>query len=287
MVDIGINLNHRSFSSNLDQILSDSFSSGVTTLILTGTSWKSSRSSAQLVDRLSIPSSSESSSSSSSSSSSTISSSSIPELWYTSGIHPHDAASWKLQKDPDATLTQLCAAPRCVAVGECGLDFNRMFSPQAEQEQCFVAHIKVAVALNKPLFLHERDAFDRFIHLLREHRPSKTGPPAVVHCFTGTSAQVQAYLAEGCYIGITGWVTDPRRGRALRELIPLIPLDRLMIETDAPFLTPFNLPFSRPRTNEPQFLPYVAEELAKIYGITPAKLCQQTTANAKLFFNLK
>ena len=264
-MDIGINLSHRTLARDLEGVLSRSAAAGVSSLVLTGTSFRGSRESAEMAAEHH---------------------SAAVQMWHTAGVHPHDAKSWAKHEDPSEELTRLCSGERCVAVGECGLDFNRMFSPQEEQESCFVAQMEIASKLGKPLFLHERDAYPRFLELLRQHRPDRQTPPAVVHCFTGSKECLLAYLEEGCYIGITGWVTDPRRGRELLELVPLIPLDRLMIETDAPFLTPFNMPFARPRTNEPCLLPYVALKLAEAYQVSPQVICQRTAENARRFFGL-
>lgn len=121
-----------------------------------------------------------------------------------------------------------------VAIGECGLDFNRNFSTPEEQERAFVAQLRIAAELNMPVFMHCRDAHERFMTLLEPWLDKLPG--AVLHCFTGTREEMQACVAHGIYIGITGWVCDERRGLELRELLPLIPAEKLLIETDAPYL---------------------------------------------------
>ena len=172
-----------------------------------------------------------------------------------------------------------------VAIGECGLDFNRNYSPRDDQVRCFRAQLALAAELQLPVFLHERDAHDTFLGILREHRSSLTG--AVVHCFTGTRVELDAYLSLDLHIGITGWICDERRGRDLVGLMPSIPARRLMIETDAPYLLPRNLPSPpRDRRNEPAFLPAVRDAVAAARGEAPATTAAATTATARAFFGL-
>ncbi len=201
----------------------------------------------------------------------------------TAGVHPHDAKSWDKTTAP--ALRSLLAQSQVVAVGECGLDFNRNFSTPKDQEACFQAQLELACEVQKPVFLHERDAYSRFYEILRDYQSQLTN--SVVHCFTGSREALISYLELGCFIGITGWVCDQRRGQNLRELIPLIPTERLLIETDAPFLTPHNLP-KKPdgNRNEPAFLGAVLSQLADLYAMDSAELAQITQANSQSFFNL-
>ena len=172
-----------------------------------------------------------------------------------------------------------------MAVGECGLDFNRNYSPHPDQEKWFVAQLELACELGKPLFLHSRDAHPRFAEILHEYKDRL--PPAVAHCFTGEQAELRAYLNLGLYIGITGWICDERRGRHLLELVREIPLDRLMIETDAPYLTPRTLrPQPHARRNEPAFLPHILATIAQALGLLPEAVARRTTENAHRFFRL-
>ena len=202
----------------------------------------------------------------------------------TAGVHPHDAKS--LDDRTLVALRALMDAPEVVAVGECGLDFNRDFSPRPKQEQAFAAQLVLAAETGLPVFLHERDAHDRFLAILKEHWPHLTG--GVVHCFTGSAAALDAYLELGLHVGITGWVCDERRGKGLRGMVGRIPLNRLMIETDAPFLTPRITPsgVKLPRRNEPSFLPHVAEAVAQCAGQPLSVIAAQTTATARAFFAL-
>jgi TatD DNase family protein len=198
-------------------------------------------------------------------------------------VHPHNARDWTPR-----TLEQLrtlAGAPEVVAIGECGLDFNRDFSPRPDQERCFAAQVELACELRKPLFLHQRDAHERFLAILASR--GKDLPPAVVHCFTDTCETLDAYLELGLYIGITGWVCDERRGLGLRSLLPRIPLSRLMLETDAPFLTPRDLrPAPRQGRNEPMNLPHIAWTVAECCRLSVEELAGATTRTAGDFFAL-
>ncbi len=202
------------------------------------------------------------------------------ECFTTAGIHPHQAAgvpdSWQQQ------LKQLATAPQVVAIGECGLDFNRDFSPRPQQISIFNEQLLIARQLEKPVYLHERDAFDTQLAILKEHSISR----GVVHCFTGDHVQLKAYLDLGLYIGITGWVCDERRGQALQQAVPYIPADRLLLETDAPYLLPRTMhhkPASR--RNEPAFLPAVAETVARLRQISLQQLSEQTFSNSIRLFH--
>src|SRR5690606_12287965 len=187
-----------------------------------------------------------------------------PGLYATAGVHPHHAV--ELDAHTVDALRELAAQPKVVAVGECGLDFFRNFSPPDAQERAFVAQLELAAECGLPVFLHQRDAHERFTAILTEHRKSLTG--GVAHCFTGGPAELEAYLELGLYIGVTGWLCDDRRGAALRAALPRIPLDRLLLETDAPYLLPRDLAEKpRNRRNEPAFLPHVLAKTAEGLGM--------------------
>ena len=196
---------------------------------------------------------------------------------FTAGIHPH----YVKDRQPDwlTALRELAALPGCVAVGETGLDFFRMLSPKAQQIESCQAHLDLAMELNMPVYLHDREASDELISILSP-RARLSG---VVHCFTGSQAALEAYLGLGLSIGITAWCLDERRGQDLAKLVPMIPGDRLMVETDAPYLTPRDLR-PRPKRNEPQFLPHIIEGIARLRGESPEHLARQTTDNARRLF---
>jgi TatD DNase family protein len=255
LVDIGANLAHASFRDDLDAVLSRAHAHGVERIIVTGASVEESRRAADIAD--------------------------AHGLYATAGVHPHHA-----RECDDATipaLREMAARPRVVALGECGLDFNRNYSPHPSQEKWFVAQLELAAELGKPLFLHSRDAHPRFAEILRNLRVGK----AVAHCFTGEAAELRAYLDLGLYIGITGWICDERRGRHLVALAREVPQDRLLLETDSPYLTPRDLhPQPKARRNEPAHLPHILRAVARARGETPEALAAATTRNAQAFFGI-
>ena len=252
LVDIGANLTHPAFASDLPDVLARARQAGVETVIVTGTTVDESRQAA----RLGLP--------------------------FTAGVHPHHAKDFEA-RTVDA-LRQLAKNPACVAVGECGLDFNRNYSPHPDQEKCFIAQLELGLELNKPLFLHSRDAHPRVSEILSSYKPKR----AVAHCFTGEREELRAYLDLGLYIGITGWICDERRGKHLLELIKEIPPDRLLLETDSPYLTPRDLkPQPKARRNEPAFLPHIARTVARALGRAADQVAEETTRNARMLFGLK
>lgn len=257
IIDIGVNLMHRSFHQDREQVVERAAANGVSPLIITGTSLRNSVEASRYAGRF------------------------PGKLYATVGVHPHDAKS--CNTETIAQLKDLAALPQVVAIGECGLDYNRDFSPRDVQRKWFAEQIQLAVKLNMPLFLHERDAYADFASLLKEHQVTK----AVVHCFTGSRDELKAYLDMGFYIGITGWICDERRGKHLKELVRMIPLDCLMIETDAPFLTPRDLR-EKPADgrNEPAFLPHVLQAVARCIGKPAEEVAKATTETAKAFFRI-
>lgn len=259
LIDIGLNLTHDSFDRDRDAVLEAAHAAGVAACIVTGSSVGASR--AALALARTQPS----------------------VLFATAGVHPHHAD--ELDAAALATLEQLAHAAEVVAVGECGLDFFRNFSPADAQEHAFAAQLELAAAVGKPVFLHQRDAHERFLAMLRPRRGELCG--GVAHCFTGGPAELADYLDLDLYIGVTGWLCDPERGGSLRRAVPDIPLDRLLIETDAPYLLPKDLAAKpRNRRNEPQFLPHVLAGIAALRPEPIEALAQATRANTRRLFNL-
>ena len=206
----------------------------------------------------------------------------FPEhLCYTIGVHPHNAKD--VTPHHFEQLKSLAQQEGCVAVGECGLDFNRDFSPRPTQIRVFEAQLAIAQEIGLPVYLHERDAFEQQLVLLRRYMPSLKG--GIAHCFTGNAEQVQHYLALGLYIGITGWVCDDKRGQDLRDAVANIPLNKLILETDAPYLFPKTLR-PRKRNNEPAFLPHIANQLGEYLKLETDKLRNCSYANACELFSL-
>ena len=259
LVDIGANLTHAAFRDDLAQVLERARGAGVASIVVTGTSLEASAQAAHLAEA-------------------------HPDmLRATAGIHPHHARECDAQTIP--RLRALAAHPSVVALGECGLDFNRNYSPHPDQEQWFIAQLELAWELKKPLFLHSRDAHPRFAEILRAHRDRL--PRTVAHCFTGERDELRSYLDLDLYIGITGWICDERRGLGLRALVREIPRARLLLETDAPYLTPRDLrPQPRARRNEPAFLAHILRTVAQARGEPADELAADTARNATRFFAL-
>jgi TatD DNase family protein len=263
LVDIGANLTNKAFSADLDGVLAHAAAEGVGAILVTGTSAAGSRRAREIaVERRALA---------------------APRLYATAGIHPHQASS--ASREALAEVRELLARDEVVAVGECGLDYNRDFSPRDRQRACFEAQLDLAIEVRKPVFLHERDADRDFAGIVERFRPKLAG--GVVHCFTGARAALERYLALDLHIGITGWICDERRGSHLRNLVRLIPEGRLLVETDAPYLTPRDL---RPRPgtgrNEPAFLAHIARTVASCRGETLEHLTAHTTAAASKLFGL-
>ena len=255
LVDIGANLTHAAFRDDLDEVLARARSAGLAAIVVTGTTVEESRAAALLAER--------------------------HGLFATAGVHPHHARDCDERTIP--ALRELAAQPRVVALGECGLDYNRNYSTHPDQERWFTAQLELAIELGKPLFLHSRDAHPRFAEILRHYRP----PKAVAHCFTGEQPELHAYLKLGLYVGITGWICDERRGRHLLQLVREIPADRLLIETDAPYLTPRDMrPQPKSRRNEPAFLPHVLRAVARALERPVEEVAAQTARNAQALFGL-
>jgi TatD DNase family protein len=259
LVDIGANLAHDSFERDLDEVLVRAREAGVRRLLVTGSTAESSRRALALARG--APGS----------------------LFATAGVHPHHA----LEFGPGTAgeLVGLAAHPEVVAIGECGLDYFRDLSPRPAQRFAFERQLGLAAVVGKPVFLHQREAHADFLAILREHVGTLAG--GVAHCFTGSRAEMEDYLALGLHVGVTGWICDERRGAALREAVAALPLDRVMLETDAPYLTPRTLGGRHPsRRNEPANLPEILRVTAGFMGVEPGLLAAASTANAERLFGL-
>jgi TatD DNase family protein len=255
LIDIGSNLTHDSFAADRDEVIARALEAGVRRQIVTGADLRSSTQAAELAAAHPLILSS------------------------TAGVHPHHAQSFDTPLR--AQLCNLLQLPHVVAVGECGLDYFRNFSPPEAQRAAFAAQLEIAAEVHKPVFLHQRD----FTAILRDYRTSLTG--GVAHCFTGNRSELEDYLALDLSIGVTGWVNDERRGQDLRAAVPHIPSDKLMLETDAPYLLPRDLvPHPKSRRNESSFLPHIARTIAQLRGESLEAVAASTTRAATLFFRL-
>jgi TatD DNase family protein len=260
LVDIGLNLAHDSFDPDRDDVVAAAVSAGVRHMVITGSSLDSTRRAIEL-------------------------SAAMPQrLRATAGIHPHHAHEFADSQLPE--LERLAESAEVGAVGECGYDFFRNFSSHDDQERVFRLQLELAARLRKPVFLHQRDAHAAFVGLVREYRPRLVA--GVAHCFTGHARELDDYLDLGLHIGITGWICDERRGTHLRELVGRIPLDRLLVETDAPYLLPRDLdPKPRSRRNEPRHLPHIVRTIARHRDEPLTEIAAATTANALAFFGFE
>jgi TatD DNase family protein len=260
LLDIGANLGHESFHHDLDAVLQRAHTHGVNRIIVTGASREGSTHALALAKVH------------------------PGTLFATAGVHPHHAIDY--DDATDGLLRELAKDRLVRAVGETGLDYNRNYSPRDVQVQVFERQLQIAVDLQKPLFLHQRDAHGDFIALLRRYRDKV--PAAVVHCFTDSGEALRDYLALDCHIGITGWICDERRGTHLRELVCEIPANRLMIETDAPYLLPRTVrPHPAHRRNEPMYLKHICEEIARDRGEPVEVTAANSTTTAEAFFGLR
>ena len=260
VIDIGINLAHTSYDQDRADVIARAQGAGVIAMIVTGSTLADSARALELCRQW-------------------------PGLLRaTAGVHPHHAAGF-LDSDR-AVLADLLADPMTVAAGECGLDYYRNYSPPAEQRRAFALQLQLAAERGLPIFLHQREAHSDLMAMLREH--PQLLPRAVLHCFTGGMAELEDCLGAGLAVGITGWICDERRGQALRDAVSRIPDDRLMLETDGPYLLPRTIqPKPAHRRNEPMYLPVILETVAACRGQSIDQLAEITTANARRFFGLK
>jgi TatD DNase family protein len=273
MIDIGSNLAHKSFRPDLDRVLARARAAGVHAIVATGTSAAASRAAWEIAQAQRPAGDAKREQAD------------PPALYSTAGVHPHEASRWSA--DTETEIRELVARPEVVAIGECGLDFDRNFSPRDAQIRCFEAQLKIAAELGMPVFLHERRAHEDFARILARFRPRLAR--AVVHCFTGGEDEVARYVGLDLHIGITGWICDDRRAAAVRASVRRVPAGRLMIETDAPFLLPRDIPpAERPAggRNEPCYLPRVLAAVATARGESREEVEQATDATARAFFGI-
>jgi TatD DNase family protein len=258
LIDIGINLGHDSYDGDRDAVLARARDAGVVQMLVTGSTLAGSADAIALARQH------------------------PGRLFATAGVHPHHAA--ELTPARARELAELARRPEVVAVGECGLDYFRDFSPREAQRAAFHHQLELAARLRKPVFLHQRDAHADFLAILREHGVRHCG---VAHCFTGHGTELHACLELGLAIGITGWICDERRGAHLVPLVREIPAGRLLLETDGPYLLPRDLaPKPASRRNEPAYLAHIAAAVARARGESLEALAASSTAGARTLFRL-
>lgn len=259
MIDIGVNLTHPSLLQNLSDNIKLWEQEGVKAVVAIASDLQESNELQK------------------------ISQSYKNKIWHTIGCHPHEADNWVSGTSMIQAKSLIVDSNLCVAVGETGLDFNRNYSSQENQITAFQEQVQLALELSLPLYLHERDAEDTLLSILHNH--DTTQIHGVLHCFTGSPASLKRYLDLGLYIGITGWLCDERRGQALQEAITYIPHDRILLETDAPYLLPRHIR-PRPKKNHPKYLPQIVEYAADLMGLTPQELGDIAIENSQALFRL-
>jgi len=263
LIDVGVNLTNKRFDKDRLDVLFRAKECGVKNILITGTNIEESEKAVLLCREYQTK---------------------FPDyLHSTAGVHPHDAD--KVSNDYLEQLLHLAKQAEVKAIGECGLDFNRNFSSPNQQIKVFQQQVALAAKLSMPLFLHQRDAFKPWFDILSPYFDQV--PVMVSHCFTGNRKELEQCLSANMYIGITGWLCDERRGQELRDILSIIPLNRLLIETDAPYLTPRTIkPRPKSSRNEPSYLSYIINEISIITGINKDEIANQTSNNARSVFNL-
>jgi len=259
-IDIGVNLTGRSFKKDTEQVVERAIQKGVTQLIVTGTDVHHSEQAINLTQQYESC------------------------CYATVGLHPHHASDYC--SDTGSELREMLSHKNVVAVGECGLDFNRNYSSRHQQIRAFEVQLELAIELNKPVFLHQRDAHSDLLAILKNCRDNLT--QVVVHCFTDSVEELSDYLSLDFYIGVTGWICDERRGQSLQQAVKNIPLNRVMLETDAPYLLPRDLmqkPVEKNR-NEPCYLPHIAKSVSRHMGVEEEKLVSSCYENTCHFFGI-
>ena len=258
LIDIGANLSHPQLYDQLEKIVNNIISSETQSVIITSSNLEDTIIALDIINK-------------------------YPDLFHTTvGYHPHNAKDFKSEHFD--LIDNYCKQKEIVAIGECGLDYYREYSSVDEQMFCFEKHLMIAKKNDMPIFLHERKAHKDFVSILKKYKDNIN--KAVVHCFTGDKSELKSYIDMDCYIGITGWISDLSRGKHLHDIIKYIPKDRLMIETDSPYLMPKNVPIKNNGINEPSYLIYVAETIAECLNKDVNYVKQISINNTKEFFSI-
>jgi len=267
LVDVGPNLRDRVFAADLSAVLHRSFAAGVRDLVLTSTDDRSLVQNLDIIMRYAPTRGST-----------------TPRMRMTCGIHPNQATTFRA-----CTIERMrsfCQAypEQVAAIGECGLDYFRSPQTVVQQLLMFEEQIKLAIELQLPLFLHDRDSRGDMARVLSKYEGVL--PPFMIHCFTSSEADLDAYLALGAYISVTGFVTMEKRGADLRTFIGKVPHDRLVLDSDAPYMSPDGAQSKIRHRNEPCLLPLLLPTLAECFQLSEERIAEMTTANARRFFGL-
>ncbi len=258
LIDIGANLTHNQLLDNIDSVITRFKKAKIEKVVITSSNLNDTKKALELIKQ-------------------------FPDVFFTTvGFHPHNAKDFR---DEDLiTMESFAENLYVISLGECGLDYYREYSSKSQQINCFEKQLDLNTKINLPVFLHERGAHSDFYSILKKY--INKFDKSVVHCFTGNKSELSKYLDIGCYIGITGWITDLDRGSHLHDILKFIPEDKLLVETDAPYLIPKNIPNNENLTNEPSFLPFVVEQIAKCLNKDIEYIYRQTYKNTKEFFKI-
>tara|TARA_B100000131_G_scaffold201277_1_gene193404 strand:- start:184 stop:969 length:786 start_codon:yes stop_codon:yes gene_type:complete len=259
LADSCFNFTHESFKKDLDSVIDDSISSGVQYLFCPASREIEIDSILSVCKKM------------------------PNNIFAGVGIHPHYSS--ELKPNTYKNLKDYVAHSSVKAIGEIGLDYFRNFQSPEIQIKCFENLLELSRETKMPAFLHHRDAFSDFYPILNNAIDEL--PASVVHCFTGDEKELKSFLDLGLYIGITGWICDPKRGNEVKDLLKYVPIDRMLIETDAPYLLPKDLNIKpKNNRNEPKFLPHILSTIAEELNLSEDDLAQMTTNNFKFLFRV-
>lgn len=253
LIDSHAHLDDKRFNRDRDMIIKNLNSNGIESVVNIGADLKTSKASVELADK-------------------------YENIYAVVGVHPHSAT--EINKAALETLRELAKNEKVLAIGEIGLDFHYDRSPRDVQRSAFRAQIDLAKELNLPIVIHSREADGETFDIIKESMDGNL--KVLLHCYSGSAELAQEYIKLGCYISLAGPVTF-NNARVPKEVAKVVALDRLLVETDSPYLTP--TPY-RGKRNEPMFVKYVAKEIAELKGIDIEELSKATLENTKRFYNM-
>lgn len=254
LIDTHCHLVAQEFEADRDEVLQRARATGVEAFVVPGVDLESSRAAARLAEKQ-------------------------PDVLAAVGVHPHAAGEWSMSVR--AELQELARSARVVAIGEIGLDYFRFRAPTEEQEAAFRDQLDLAAELGLPVIIHHRQSLPRVLELVEQWSGQADGGRGVLHAYSGDAASARQAIAAGFYLGVAGPITFPN-AKDRRAITAQLPLDRLLLETDCPYLAPQS---HRGQRNEPSYLPEIADELARALETTPVEVRAQTTRNARTLFS--